>query len=574
MGLLLFQLIQFLHRLQLPKNDVSCHGCRDGSASVSVTGGTPPYEFIWPGGSSGSSVTGLSPGYYVVVIVDANGCSGSASITINDQPVPPPPFIITVVASSDPNDITGPAGYGDQKWVSVKDELPYLIRFENDSKMATSAVNKVVITHPVDNMANMFSFQLGDFSFRNFSFQVPPNTSHYFKRLNMVDSMGIYLDVTAGIDVTKKQAFWIFQAFDPVTGLPNINPDLGFLLINDSISHNGEGSVRFSIKPKNNASTGDTIKAFASIVFDVNAPLLTNVAYNTIDSKPPASKIKSITTISSDVFEVNWDGRDDPKGSGVADYKLLISSNNEPYSSYDAITDTSYIVSLTGGNEYKIQSIAKDHTNNMEQLNNLPDTVFYIRPEVQLGKDLSICMYDSIVLNAGGGFSSYKWNDESTNQTLTVKTAGKYYVTAVRDAVISTDTIIIGTNQLPVPALHNNIPGFCEGDSLILNAGSGYKNYTWSTEENVQTIEVNKSGKYSVVVTDKNGCQSRDSIVVAMYSKPVISIGNDRIIVVNDSIVLIPDIKGFTSYLWNDFRIMIAYLLLAKRKKLVHVIIG
>jgi hypothetical protein len=246
----------FFAQITISKQDVTCHDCTDGTAAVSVTGGTPPYEYLWPGGSSASSVSGLAPGYYVVIINDANGCSGSASVTINDQPAPPDPFDISIVKSLDPNDITGPAGYGDSKWVSVKDELPYLIRFENDSKFATSAVNKVVVTHPIDKMANMFSFQLGDFTFRNFSYHIPPNTSHYFKRLNLVDSIGVYLDVTAGIDVTKNQAFWIFQAFDPVSGLQNINPDLGFLLINDSITHNGEGSVSFTIKPKNNALTG------------------------------------------------------------------------------------------------------------------------------------------------------------------------------------------------------------------------------------------------------------------------------------------------------------------------------
>lgn len=431
-------------QIYVTTHDVSCHGCSDGSASVSITGGTPPYEYYWTGyGSSTKSyITGLSPGYYVVIVTDKNECDGSKGFIINDKPKPPDPFEIRVVSSSDPNDITGPAGYGDPKWVSVNDVLPYLIRFENDPKIATSAVNKVVITHPIDKMANMFSFQLGDFSFRDFIFQPPPNTSHYFKRLDLVDSMGIYLDVTAGLDVTKNQAFWIFQAYDPGTGLPNTNPDLGFLLINDTIMHNGEGSVNFSIKPKNTAKTGDTIRAYASIVFDVNAPLLTNIAFNTIDAKPPISKIKSITTLSSDNIEVTWNGNDDPNGSGVANYQLLVSSNNDPYFPYSEVTDTSFIVNLTGGNEYKIQTIAKDHVNNTEQPKPEPDTIFYLRQEVNLGRDMSICLFDSMILNAGSGFNSYLWNDGSDKQTLTVKTAGKYYVTAVKDTIISSDTIV------------------------------------------------------------------------------------------------------------------------------------
>jgi hypothetical protein len=569
--LILFPLLLVIDKnfaqITVTTQDVSCHGCSDGSASVSVSGGTPPYEYIWPGESSStsSSKSDLAPGYYVVIVTDANGCIGSEGFTIKDKPEPPDPFDIRVVASGDPNDITGPSGYGDPKWVSVNDVLPYLIRFENDPKIATSAVNKVVITHTIDKMANMFSFQLGNFSFRDFIFQPPPNTSHYFKRLDLVDSMSIYLDVTAGLDVTKNQAFWIFQAYDPVTGLPNTNPDLGFLLINDSIMHNGEGSVNFSIKPKNNAKTRDTIRAYASIVFDVNAPILTNIAFNTIDAKPPVSKIKSITTVSSDNIEVNWNGSDDPQGSGIAKYKLLISSNNEPYSSYAEITDTSFLANLTGGNEYKIQTIAKDHTNNTEQLKPEPDTIIYLQPEVKLGNDMSICLYDSIILNAGSAFNTYLWNDGSDKRTLTVKAAGKYYVTAYKDTIVSSDTIVIGINQLPVPSLHNNISVMCEGELLVLNAGTGYKNYAWNTGENVQTIDINSPGKYFVHVTDRNGCLGQDSIFVTMRNKPDLSLGNDTTIEDNDTIVLIPQPIEFISFLWNDNSINDSLLVIGKK---------
>ncbi len=539
-------------QITVSKNDVSCHGCTDGSATVSVSGGTPPYEFIWPDGSSTPSVFNLAPGYYVVVIVDANGCSGSASVTINDVPKPPDPFKISIVASADPNDITGPAGYGEPKWVSVHDELPYRIRFENDPKLATAAVNKVVITHKIDDMANMFSFRLGEFSFRNFTFQVPPNSSHYFKRINLVDTIGVYLDVTAGIDVTKRQAFWIFQAFDPITGLPNINPDLGFLPINDTITRNGEGSVNFTIKPISTAHTGDTIKAFANIVFDINAPILTNTAFNTIDAKPPLSKINSINRINSDIVEISWTGNDDPMGSGIDDYNLLISSGNEPYIMYADITDNMFTVNLPGGNEYRIQSVAKDHTNNTEKIKSEPDTILFIKPVVKLGDDRILCLNDSVVLSAGSGFDSYLWNDGSVGKTLTVKSAGKYYVKAVNDTISASDTIVITANDLPMPSLHNNNNVLCDGASVFLDAGQGFMKYLWNTGEITHDIEINQAGKYAVNVTDKNGCPGQDSITIELLSKPEVSLGNDLYIENHETIVLVPQPGNYINYLWND----------------------
>jgi hypothetical protein len=554
-------------QIKVSTKDASCPSCKDGSATVNVNGGTPPFEYEWRGPVSGKSsspyISNLPVGEYIVWIRDKNGCEGSELFEIEykeeDDEDPdhphgphPGPFEIPIIVAGDPNEITGPAGYGEPKWVSINDELTYLIRFENDPAIATAPANKVVISYPIDKMADMFSFKLGDFSFRDFSFQPPPNTSYFYKRMDLVDSMGIYLDVTAGLDVTKNRAFWIFQAYDPFTGLPNINPDLGFLLINDTITHDGEGSVNFSIKPKNTAITGDTIRAYASIVFDINAPILTNSTFNTIDAKPPVSKIKSITAAGSDIIEVHWTGEDDPEGSGIADYKLLISPNSEAYRSYSEITDTSYIVKLRSGNEYRIQTIAKDNTNNTEKLKPIPDTIFYLIPKVRLGKDMSICLNDSVILDAGSAFNTFLWNDGSDKQTLTVKEAGVYYVIASNDTLTSSDTIVIGINPLPVPSLHNNTSVVCEGESLTLDAGDGFKYYEWNTGDNLQQTVVDSPGKYFVNVIDRNGCQGLDSLSVTMLNKPYLSLGNDTTIEDNDTLVLMPYPGNFTSYIWND----------------------
>ncbi len=55
----------------------------DGSISISVTGGTSPYTYLWnPGGNTNSSITGLSTGNYSVTITDANGCIDTTSGTV------------------------------------------------------------------------------------------------------------------------------------------------------------------------------------------------------------------------------------------------------------------------------------------------------------------------------------------------------------------------------------------------------------------------------------------------------------------------------------------------------------
>lgn len=56
----------------------------NGTASVSVSGGTAPYTYIWNTlvVQTTASVTGLSSGTYLVYITDANGCSTSCSVII------------------------------------------------------------------------------------------------------------------------------------------------------------------------------------------------------------------------------------------------------------------------------------------------------------------------------------------------------------------------------------------------------------------------------------------------------------------------------------------------------------
>ncbi|SUJ01322.1 gliding motility-associated C-terminal domain [Sphingobacterium spiritivorum] len=68
------------------KTDVSCNGGSNGTATVSVTGGTPGYTYSWaPTGGTAASATGLAAGTYTVTVTDANACQTTATVTV-DQP--------------------------------------------------------------------------------------------------------------------------------------------------------------------------------------------------------------------------------------------------------------------------------------------------------------------------------------------------------------------------------------------------------------------------------------------------------------------------------------------------------
>lgn len=65
----------------------SC-GNSDGSASVSVTGGTMPYSYFWTTSGTDSSITNISSGSYTVTVTDNNGCTESIIINITDEDGP------------------------------------------------------------------------------------------------------------------------------------------------------------------------------------------------------------------------------------------------------------------------------------------------------------------------------------------------------------------------------------------------------------------------------------------------------------------------------------------------------
>lgn len=62
----------------------NCDGADNGIVSVTVTGGTAPYAFRWDdaGGTTSPTATGLAPGNYNVTVIDANGCTGFATVVI------------------------------------------------------------------------------------------------------------------------------------------------------------------------------------------------------------------------------------------------------------------------------------------------------------------------------------------------------------------------------------------------------------------------------------------------------------------------------------------------------------
>lgn len=595
--------------------DVTCNGDEDGSATVTVQGGTTPYEYLWSDGQTSATASGLGAGSYTCTVTDANGCTGSDDVTISEPPPitisvsggggniqfciqDGPPTItlsasasggtgaityswpggsidvsssgtytctatdengcsesasatvvfIPIVCSRDPNDIIGPEGYGDPKWVSVNEVLPYKIRFENDPEFATAPAQKVFINHPIDDHINIFSLRLSDFGFANFIFQVPANSIFYTDRIDLVDSLGVFVDVTAGLDVTRREAFWIFESVDPITGLQPTDPQAGLLPVNDTITHAGEGFVTFTVQPTPTAQTGDTIHAIADIIFDINEVIETPEIYNVIDAFAPTSSVDSMAAAAdTNVITLTWTSADDPGGCGVAHHDLYVSEDGFIFNQYQAaLPGNSYEFHGITGRTYSFFTLATDNVGNREPMK------YAAEVEVTLGKDSlkivepvagqNYCSGESITVSWEGGGSDVVIVSLSSNGGLTFVPLGSApftdssatftlptsaivsvdYVLAIVDSVDSElgDTSgIITVHPLPNADAGTDVSA-CPGSGAQLQATGGAI-YEWTPGTGLSDSTISNPlanpavlTVYTVKVTDANSCVATDTVVV------------------------------------------------------------
>jgi len=78
--------------LTMASTGATC-GLANGSASVSVSGGTLPYNYNWtPGGGVTGTINGVAAGSYSATVTDGAGCTATNSVTVPDLGVP---FTIT-----------------------------------------------------------------------------------------------------------------------------------------------------------------------------------------------------------------------------------------------------------------------------------------------------------------------------------------------------------------------------------------------------------------------------------------------------------------------------------------------
>jgi hypothetical protein len=148
-------------------------------------------------------------------------------------------------------------------------------------------------------------------------------------------------------------------------------------------------------------------------------------------------------------------------------------------------------------------------------------------PAPELGEDQTAC--GSYKITAPDGYLSYSWNSGvfSDVNTFTATETGIVQLTVIDNSNCElTDEVNITISEGVTIDLGGPVATICEGDDLVLDAGSGYDNYLWEDESTSQTRTVNTAGTYTVQASNASGCGT-GSIVVTVTPSPIVSLGPD-----------------------------------------------
>lgn len=270
---------------------------------------------------------------------------------------------IPTASSWDPNEMIGPSQYMDADsvhWIAPSRNMPYTILFEN-KKEATAPAHTVFVTDTLD-LAKM---DFDDFAFTTVGWgdtlvSVPgEQRSEFALDIDMRPAKPYIVRTTGKLDKETGVVNWMFITLNPETLDEEEDPDLGFLPPNDD-SHRGEGFVSFIVGQKAGLATRTQIANKASIVFDGNAPIVTNTFVNAIDTDLPSSAAYLVSNYDENHLLVQWSGSDE--SSGVAWYNVYMSTDNQNFKPVKEMFDgESTLVEKQPDTYYYFYTIVTDH---------------------------------------------------------------------------------------------------------------------------------------------------------------------------------------------------------------------
>ncbi len=172
-----------------------------------------------------------------------------------------------------------------------------------------------------------------------------------------------------------------------------------------------------------------------------------------------------------------------------------------------------------------------------------------------------MCGTNSITWNTqlNKTINQFLWQNNSTDSLLIINSPGQYFVkiTDSFGCIYNSNTVTVTQDNFPTTASLGPDLLLCSGNAISLtNGANAAASYTWSDGSHSNSLVINTTGQYSVVITNTNNCVARDTINVSIAGQAPIanfsqSIGCKNTAVSFTNLSSAPISNTITSTLWD-----------------------
>ncbi|MEO1411282.1 MAG: T9SS type A sorting domain-containing protein [Bacteroidota bacterium] len=497
-----------------------CDGSPNGSITISVTGGAPPYTYEWEGGwPASSTITGLPPGPYTVTITDSNACTAEVSASTNVGNGLELELVVTDAScngdASGAIELMSNMNLPSQIWSNGA---------TTPSINGLSAGTYCVTVEDVDFCVQSFCATVNEPTAIDLQVDVTQPTGSNNGSAVVVASGGVppYLYEWVGPSGTFTGNI--------VTGLPPGTYNLTVIDINGCTSSvfvvfedlgvefeitdvdcfgDATGAIDltsfFGMPPYTYNWTGPS--GFTSTEEDVSN-LLAGTYFVTVTNNQGETYSQSINVLQNEPIEFLVDQF---RNCGMDDYRIVLTpvGGTSPYTidwaggiNPDQIGVGDYDFTITDA--LGCSSAGSVTVNATNPLAVVLDAISTACADSQDG-----CL--TALVTGGRPPYQYAWSNGATGPTICDLTAGVYELTVVDDT--GCDAVISGVVTSPDPLIVNfdATPIVCDREGTIevlTSGGVGNYFYNWSDDPNITTANRDSlgAGTYIVTVTDDNGC--------------------------------------------------------------------
>ena len=482
-------------------NDANCGIC-DGDASISINGGTAPYNYLWSNGSQTSTTDSLCAGTHSVQVSDANGCTKTFNFNINANNGPTD-AIITATAASCASNCDGSASIQ-----PIGGSAPYTYLWLHNGATTNSLANLCAGTYTV---------QITDASgcVRNETVDISsPNALSLNQTVIASGCNAFPCNGSIQLDVNGGSAPYSY-AWSPTQPNSNFVGGLCTGVYNVTVTDQNGCSISRSF----NVSDGNTLTASptvtdASCFGSCDGSLFSNLtASSTLNFQWLDDQGNTLGTINSDVNG----------GVCAGDYVLELTELPSGCKSF---------VNVSVGE---------------------PDSIDVGITVVSNISCAGACDASLFVSTTGGSLLfNYSWDDPQQQKEVPARglCAGTYTVTATDANGCSVTSSIVLNDP---PALNVNILSStnvgcspdCDGTALVdASGGTAPYTFTWDGGQSGNNPTNLCFGPNIVRVEDATGCSILDTVFISATDTVVAQIPNQTVFCDGDSIRLIGSSLG------------------------------